>query len=312
MIPAYQIRVGKAADRLLFRDLLLRVSGVLNLPEYRYIGLGGPFLEDFRLIHDTFPTMKLSSIEKNQQVWSRQKFHKPAKHVALNHCGTDHYFANIYDPDEHTVVWLDYTDLNHVRLREIWGLIKKMSVGSILRVTLRAEGSDLIDHAERAVWVADVFGDYVPDWAANDVERNSFPAMLLRGLRRIVNSATADAHPREFQILNAVYYNDGTQMLTFTGVVGGPSLVRQMRSALRTWSFSNFDWSDPALITLPALSLKERLLLEPLLPSRAGTGRSLHNKLGYSIELSEAKSVEALDNYRRLSEAYPRFARLAF
>ena len=312
MTPAYQIRVGKAADRLLFRELLTRLSNTVNLSEYRYIGLGGPFLEDFRLMHDTFPMMRMSSIEQRRQVWMRQKFHKPARHVVLNHCSTQDYFARIYDPEEKAVIWLDYTNLNNGRLREIWGLIKQVCHGTMIRITLRAEGATELDFEKRRAWVSDVFGVYTPEWSRDDVESRGFPTMLLRGLKCVADDATADLHPNMFQLLNAIHYNDGTQMLTFTGIVGDRRFCRSIRAGLRGWEFSNFDWKNPTPISLPALSLKERLLLEPMLPSRTGTGKKLHNKLGYFIEESEPKSIAALDNYRRLSDAYPAVCQSGF
>jgi hypothetical protein len=292
--------------------MLSRAATVLDLAGCRYVGLGGPFLEDFRLIHEAFPTMNLTSIESKEQVWKRQKFHLPASKVTLHRCSVDHYFANIHDESERVVVWLDYTDCNNKRLREIWGLIQRLSDGSVLRVTLRAQGSSAVDMVERSQWATELFGEYLPDFEPDDVEYRAFPTMLLKGIHKVASSATANLNAKRFQLCNAISYDDGTQMLTLTGVVGDVHFCQDIRGVLRDWEFRNFNWGAPHKLTLPALSLKERLKLEPLLPSRRGTGKKLHKKLGYCIEGSAKESLEALDHYRRLAEAYPRFVRLAF
>ena len=46
-----------------------------DLAEYTYFGLGGPFLEDFRVLNDFFGDLKLVSIEVNEEVVKRQQFH---------------------------------------------------------------------------------------------------------------------------------------------------------------------------------------------------------------------------------------------
>ena len=45
----YRLRPNKAVDRELFLSLLMRLAPALSLEKYHYVGLGGPFLEDFRL-----------------------------------------------------------------------------------------------------------------------------------------------------------------------------------------------------------------------------------------------------------------------
>lgn len=312
MTPAYHLRLGKGADRLLFREMLSHLSGVIRLAEYRYVGMGGPFMEDFRLIHDAFPMMKLSSIESKQQVFLRQKFHRPAKHVQLHYCRVDQYFADIYDTSEKLVAWLDYTNMNFQRLREVWGLVQKLSDGSILRVTVRAEGPDDIDHAVREKWATETFGEYLPEYTDADLDYDRIPNMLLRGMENAANEGTLEVRGRMFQLLNAVHYDDHTRMLTFTGIVGDAELCRRARRALQGWAFKNFNWSPPTRLLLPALSLKERLSLEPYLPSKRGTGKSLSRKLGYLTEDSEDETFKALDGYRLLADSYPRFVRIAF
>ena len=66
--PAYHLRPNKAVDRLVFLEIL-RVLELLvsSLDEYTYIGFGGPYLEDFRLIAQMFPTLEMISIEEDEE-----------------------------------------------------------------------------------------------------------------------------------------------------------------------------------------------------------------------------------------------------
>ena len=312
MNPAYNLRIGKATDRLLFRDMLTRLSTILDFGRYSYVGLGGPFLEDFRLLHEAFPDMRMISIERTKQVWRRQKFHKPCKQVTLLNCGVDHYFANLHDDSAASIVWLDYTDLQHQRLREIWGSIPKLAPGSLLRVTLRAKGTDEVEHDARRSWAENVFGEFEPPNTSEELDAGPFAHVLLRAIKRVTDDVAVQLVDAKFHLLQAFVYDDSTPMLTACGIVGDEAIGRAVQAGLRTWQFRNFDWSQPNQLRLPALSLKERLFLEPLLPSRRGSGRELHKSLGYCIEESERKSIQALDQYRELAGAYPRFVRVAF
>ena len=48
---AYRLRPNKAVDRELFVSLLGRLAAALKIENQRYVGLGGAFLEEFRLLH---------------------------------------------------------------------------------------------------------------------------------------------------------------------------------------------------------------------------------------------------------------------
>jgi hypothetical protein len=312
MTPGYNLRIGKATDRLLFREMLSRLSTTLHFDEYRYVGLGGPFLEDFRLLHESFPEMRMTSIERTKQVWHRQKFHKPCRQIELLNRDVDYYFANVHKETEPAIVWLDYTDLHHRRLRELWGIIPRLAPGSLLRITLRAKGTDEIDHDVRKKWAKDLFGQFEPPNTVEELDTGPFAYVLLRAIKRVIDDVSVQIVDAKFHLLQAFVYDDGTPMLTFCGLIASQAMGQGVRAALRNWQFRNFKWSEPYQLRLPALSLKERLFLEPLLPSNRGSGRELHKKLGYSIEESKQRSIQALDQYRQLAGAYPRFIRAAF
>ena len=65
----YRLRPNKAVDRELFLSLLMRLAPKLALEKYHYVGLGGPFLEDFRLVHGRLGIAKMTCIETEGHNW---------------------------------------------------------------------------------------------------------------------------------------------------------------------------------------------------------------------------------------------------
>ncbi len=53
--PAYHLRTNKAIDRFTFIEAIRRMASPKELSECTYYGFGGPYLEDFRLLHESFP-----------------------------------------------------------------------------------------------------------------------------------------------------------------------------------------------------------------------------------------------------------------
>ena len=78
----YQLRPNKAVERLIFVDLLSRLDSWIQIGrDYDYFGFGGPQMEDFRLLHERFPQMKMVSLEREREVLKRQKFNNPHTNV---------------------------------------------------------------------------------------------------------------------------------------------------------------------------------------------------------------------------------------
>ena len=66
-------------------EAIQRIADLKDLTEYTYFGLGGPFLEDFRILNDFFGDLKSVSIEVNEEVIKRQQFHLPRRDIRLRH-----------------------------------------------------------------------------------------------------------------------------------------------------------------------------------------------------------------------------------
>jgi hypothetical protein len=102
--PAYHLRTNKAIDRLMFIDALRRMVQPAAFSKYTYFGFGGPYLEDFRLLHESFPELKMISIEQLAQIYKRQAFHRPSSHIKLR-CTDLSSFLGFLDIFSGSVAW---------------------------------------------------------------------------------------------------------------------------------------------------------------------------------------------------------------
>ena len=92
--PPYHLKVNKAIDRFLLVEILNRLKGPCNnLSGYTYYGFGGPFLEDCRLIHDRCPEIKIVSIERDEDIFKRQKFHSFSANLDLIYKDFDSFYC---------------------------------------------------------------------------------------------------------------------------------------------------------------------------------------------------------------------------
>lgn len=324
--PAYHLRPNKAVDRLVLLESLRLMAKLWDCGGYTYYSLGGPTLEDFRLVSAHFPEMRLVSIEEEHETYKRQKFHKCAKNLSLVHDGLGS-FLSTFPVGQKSVFWLDYTRLEYDCFDQFMQVLQLVGDQSIVKITLRATwddwrlgnlegilGDKLIEVLRRDA-VKDFrheFEKVLPALVTSDqLER---PTLFCRLLKEMVRIAAQKALPavtgRGFQINCACVYSDGTQMLTVTGVVGTPEEQEDVKRTLKEWNFANFDWGEPRRIDVPVLSAKERLRLEKHLPVRSKTGKGLGRALGYDIDRDHEMSVRKMRQYGEFYRHYPVFARV--
>ncbi|WP_368860746.1 O-methyltransferase [Vibrio cincinnatiensis] len=113
----YHLRPNKAVERGLFIQSLRKINKYLNISDYRYIGFGGPFLEDFKALHHELKISDMVCIEVNENVRRRQQFNKPLSCIDfLDRACSAKDFINEHDFDKKSIVWLDFVsfkDLSH-------------------------------------------------------------------------------------------------------------------------------------------------------------------------------------------------------
>lgn len=140
----YRLRPNKAVDRELFLSLLLRLAASLTIESYRYIGLGGPFLEDFRLVHARLGIDDLKCVESVESVHQRQIFNRPVDCIECINSTLEDYIDST-DFEKPVIIWFDYTDPRMIteQIERFARTISVVSINSILRITINANPSSL-------------------------------------------------------------------------------------------------------------------------------------------------------------------------
>jgi hypothetical protein len=308
--PPYHLRPNKAVDRFLLIDLLKKLHGCLELSQYTYYGFGGPFLEDFRLFYQFFPEIDLVSLESDYATFKRQQFHKFSKVLKLEN-KSFHDFLGDFESDGKEIFWLDYTNFDIGRFDELNRLLANSESGVLVKVTLRL-GRDVntyeiygSQHGGIKEFIKK-YHEFLPNPLPKyHLEPRKFPKLV----QDMIQIAAEKALPANcgfiFQPLNSVYYSDGTQMLSVTGIVLRNSEKNKVNNCLKNWKFSNLSWKkDPIRIDVPFLSLKERLHLEEFLPDN---GNALAKRMKYSVG---DNNIKQLSQYADFYSYYPYFVKV--
>lgn len=313
--PAYHLRANKAVDRLTLIDAMKRISALdANIGEYTYYGFGGPYLEDFRLMYEFYPEIRMISIEDNDEIYKRQRFHAPCHSSQLRLKKIEFKaFLDEYDgSDEKTIFWLDYLDLKYARFEEFMELLPKVSNGSIIKITLRCEPQDYIRNDEKgpdkSIEFQNQFSDVLPHPDAKPAATFEDMANLLQNMIRIAaQKSLSSAMPSQFLPISSFRYADGAGMFSLTGMVWARKDVGKVRRAFGDWHLRNLNWGMPRLIDVPTLSTKERLHLQRKLPCERHAGRVLRRALGYLIENDTKRTEGKLRQYADFHRYSPYF-----
>ena len=302
--PPYHLKTNKAIDRFLLLELLKNIS---DYSQYEYIGFGGPYLEDFKLFQHYYPDISLTSVEKDEDIYKRQCFHRISSKIKLIQKDIDYFFEKIYSAKKKAIVWLDYTDLSESNFTNFQEALQKIPVGSIVKFTTKAELPDttlydfrdnLLDSlrqsskennwspvilpqieqliqdsldtsvAERKLRTA-LNGLIDPKTNFENIDKEEFLKILLKAINTAAQKALQDYVHKQFQILHVCYYSDMTLMLSVTGICLDPEHRVEEMAPFQNYKFLfNESSQEIQKIDVPILSLKERLLLESYLPCK--------------------------------------------
>jgi hypothetical protein len=316
----YHLRQNKAIDRNLFIDLLARIGRYRNISDYKFVGFGGAFLEDFKQLHASLRIEGMVSLERSEIVAARQKFNQPYSGVVTLKKTSGEYL-NECDFEEQTIVWFDYTTPAElaIQLSEVELLVRKLYPDDIFKVTFNASteplgkpGGNVSIQEFRLARLLERAGVYAPAGLdADDVTYKWYPRTLLRCIESAAKRGM-DTKPRSIiEPLAAFSYADGQQMVTFTGII----LDRQDRepfltsTRLRHWPFRCSGWGDLTSISVPQFSAKERMYIESRLPGETNA-KQLIADLGYYVGDDETEGEELMSNFVRYYRMYPWYSRV--
>ena len=306
--PAYHLRPNKTAERFVFIEAIKRLErlSTKGLKEYTYHGLGGPYLEDFRLLYEHCPEIGMVSIESNFQTYKRQWFHRPSSKVRLVRNNMASFIDQFSPRNLKSVFWLDYTKLKYSCFEEFAALLGLVEEMSMIKVTLRCEPSeyDAIGNERLRKQKAEEFRSKFEKVMPHNSTRpprnfEGFAEFLQKMLRVAVGQALPPtaSPPLTFIPVSSFCYRDTTGMFTLTGVVCDNGERDKVEQIYEDWEFANLNWGLPRLIDVPVLSTKERLHLQHLLPLRSTTGNTLRHVLGYQIDNGVRKTEASLEQY---------------
>ena len=305
--PAYHLRPNKAADRFALIEAIRRLArlGDGGLGAYTYYGMGGPYLEDFRLLYEFCPEIGMVSIEEEEETFKRQEFHRPCSSLQLINDTMSSFVAR-YDPgDSQSIFWLDYTGLDYSCFEDFQSLLGVVVEDSMVKVTLRADPGDYWTFRpprlkkRKAEEFRAKFQGVMRNPSAIPPRSPTHLAALLQEMLQIASQQVLPSGNgiRSFVPVSSFYYSDRTWMFTLTGVVCQDDKKGELEQAFADWEFANLTWNRPKRIDVPVLSTKERLHLQHLLPSGATPGKTLRESLGYLIHESVKETEAALEQY---------------
>lgn len=321
----YQLRPNKAVDRELFVSLLMRLAPKLGLESYQYIGLGGPFLEDFRLIHARLGIAKMTCIESEEEVHKRQLFNRPIASIKCVHKKLEDYLDET-DIESPTIIWFDYTEPKGItsQIERFARTIGTVPVGSILRITLNAnpeslgkpetqdlsvesEGDVSPDRAQKPTiheWRLERFKErlsslYPSGLSLEGMMSKNFGASLLHVVKLAVDKEALSFRDRRIVWALSTHYADGQAMVTATLVICSKD-DNNIDAILRSWEFYT-PLNSPHKIDLPTLSTLERLTME--------SNRDAQTKMGFELPMSKM-GENPFAVFMKFYRIYPHFSRV--
>ena len=325
---AYNLRPNKFVERQLFVELLSYLCSEGSPEQYIYVSMGGPQLEDSRLVHQRLGFKNLISIEENPIIHARQQFNlRPSyimcqiKSVADFVDDFDEFQTEYYDKDK--IIWFDYASPRERRqqLVEYETVLSQLEEGDILKITMnahpgtlgerrRGESTEYIQKVRRDALLEQLDGYINREIDHLQVTKRNLPITLAQAIK-YTSIRALQTSPKYMALPLCLFvYQDGPhQMLTVTVRVTKVREARSIRQSLteRGWEFLPPDnnWQTITRINVPNLSAKERLYLEHIL--FADAHETIHEKLPFRFHLNESVSLNILQEYARHYRRYPSF-----
>lgn len=222
----YQLRPNKAVDRELFLALLVRLGSAVDLRKFKYVGLGGPFLADFRLLHARTGITNMDCIEMEEDAHLRQEFNKPFPSIICLHKTLDEYLSET-EFTQPVILWMDYTQPKDLpaQIESFAQQFLALPLGSVLRLTVNASPSSLGEPKDKnenvREWRLKKFKERMPEYhsasiVSDDMSPQRYGQCVLRAVQLAVDKRMLEAKDREVCWALATTYADGQGMATAT------------------------------------------------------------------------------------------------
>lgn len=325
---AYNLRPNKFVERQLFVELLEILCTGIPRDDFVYVSMGGPQLEDQRLIHQRLGFKNLVSLEAKEVVYDRQLFNLRPSYVDCKMLSVSDFVNNFDDfynkfHDHKKIIWFDYSSPKKRReqLLEYQTVLKELNDGDILKITMNAnprtlgeqrKGESTLEIEEiRKEALLEQLQNLIPIFLdSRDVTKNRLPIVLSEAIRTVSVDALRTSRDFTAMPLGLFVYQDGPhQMLTVTVRVTKRSEIDIIRRQLdhSGWEFLPplSKWDEIVRIKVPNLSAKERLHLEEKLFVNSHT--ETHESLPFRFHENKNISLSILEEYARHYRRYPSY-----
>lgn len=302
----YQIRQAKSIERKMLCDLIRKFQIIRGITDFRYIGMGAKYFEDFILIHNQFGIQDMISIESDIDKQERFNFNKPLKSIEMKYGMTTQILPQIENFEEKmNVVWLDYDDAFSVSMIEDVGTIcNKLMSGSMFFISCNYSYRGNTQREKKESFksaVGDFFKDEIEDSRYTNnriigVIRELFNEEVERKLKYRKDVLKKDLKYKQLIFLT---YNDGSPMLTIGGIMVDDALEKELES---TNIFGEFDFisegEERFKIDIPKLTYKE---MQFILQETPIEDEEYDETRFHGITLEEIKK------FRKIYRYYPYF-----
>ncbi|MBE7002892.1 MAG: hypothetical protein E7425_01225 [Ruminococcaceae bacterium] len=322
--PFYHLRPNKNIDRSLFIQTLTGLSRHYPISNYHYIGFGSYLFDDFKLLHESLNISKMVSLEMDPLIYKRAKFNVPYNCIHIENTNSTDYLSELELEDkEHYIFWLDFVSPKDLgsQLSDYATLINLLRPLDIVRITLNASPAALgncddpdkqlerrLDKLKERVDSAYLPSSIQP----SAVTTAEYPITLLRILKAVSLKLLEGRPPYSpnfmFPLFSSIY-EDGQQMLTFTGIVlDDHAEEKYIIDSLSDYPHNTFKWDEPCKIEIPALTVREITELNKLLPNQDVRQQIIND---FPFIFSE-KEPEIVDSYISYYKLYPHYHQVNF
>jgi|SRR6185437_9993875 len=331
----YQLRPHKAIERNLFITILRKLDrcSLININEYRYVGFGAAFLEDFKALHSEFGISSMDCIEYDFFAYTRQDFNNPYNFINLyNISSTKYITGNEFKNDKSQIIWLDYASPKEFRqqLLDIELLCEKVFELDILKFTFNSHITSFCHSinipgkfpnlGKVLEFLKDdvTYNLYLPDNIEVKDLMNNFSGVIRAMAVRAINRGLSKNNKNlEFHHLAAFSYADGQVMTTVTGIITQNNQfdIIEIESGLAQWEFYVKESADTEFITsneisVPAMTVSERITIDKQIKSLDPI--TLANSLNFLYGSDNDEHQELINGYQKYYKYLPYYSKVIY
>lgn len=325
---SYNLRPNKFVERQLFVELLSILCVDIPVDQIVYVSMGGPQLEDHRLIHQRLGYNNLISLESDEIVYQRQIFNLRPSYIKCSKSSVSDFvsnFDNFYsDFNEHRkIIWFDYASPKErlEQLSEFETILGQLEDGDILKITMNAHPNTLgemrkgespedIQDIRREALIKQLNSIIPSDIKSEEVSRRNLPGLLANAVKTVSIRALQSYKGFTALPLGIFVYQDGPhQMLTVTVRITARNEINAIREKLNNggWQYlpEPSNWQNVLRIDVPNLSAKERFHTEEKLFT--DSFEEVHANLPFRFHSNETISLGMLKEYAQHYRRYPSY-----